>query len=328
MTTATISASQSVRSRFADYIYQYGVYILLVLLIVFFTSRNGRFLSVNNALTILQQAAPLGIAAIGMTFVLMTAGIDISVGQNMYLSAILVAIAMEAMKPSGFLGSFGSYVIIFAIAILTGGLIGALNGLMIARFKIVPFITTLATMGIARGIGLIASNSRVYYVEKLGPISNGRLGVIPYVVIILIVLVIVFDYVLRRTSYGRQLMAIGNDSTAAQKIGINVQRQCVLGVPDLRGAGGPCWRPLRRAGGERGGLFRRRQRVSGHFGGGAGRYQPVRGQGQRFPRRADRHHLGYDDCQRHDDDERLALCLQDCARRDHFLRGHGRQRQL
>jgi len=200
------------------------VYILLLLLIVFFTSRNARFLSVNNVLIILQQAAPLGIAAIGMTFVLITAGIDISVGQNMYLSAILVAITMEAMKPSGFLGSFGSYVIIFAVALLTGGLIGALNGLMIARFKIVPFITTLATMGIARGIGLIASNSRVYYVEKLGPISNGRLAGIPYVVIALIVLVLIFDYVLRRTAYGRQLMAIGNDSTAAQKIGINVRR--------------------------------------------------------------------------------------------------------
>ena len=185
---------------------------------------NPRFLSARNGLMILQQAAPLGIAVIGMTFVLIIAGIDISLGQNMYLSAIMVALTMEAMKPSGFLGSFWSYVVIFAVALLTGAAVGALNGLMISRFKIVPFITTLASMGIARGIGLIASNSQVYYVEKLSPISNGNLYGIPYVVIILIVLVLAFDFVIRRTAYGRQLMAIGNDSTAAQKIGINVRR--------------------------------------------------------------------------------------------------------
>ena len=220
----TVALPQTATRKLLPYLYQYGVYLIFGLLIIFFSLMNGRFFSINNALTILQQAAPLGIAAIGMTFVLIVAGIDISVGQNMYLSAIMVAIAMEAMKPSEFLGSFWSYIIIFLIAILTGAAIGALNGLMVARFKIVPFITTLATMGIARGIGLIASNSRVYYVEKLSPISNGHIFGIPYVVIILLILVAVFDYVLRRTPYGRHLMAIGNDIRAAEKIGINVNR--------------------------------------------------------------------------------------------------------
>lgn len=216
--------SSSRLKQYMPYLYQYGVYLIFLALIIFFSLMNPRFLSARNGLMILQQAAPLGIAVIGMTFVLIIAGIDISLGQNMYLSAIMVALTMEAMKPSGFLGSFWSYVIIFAVALLTGAAVGALNGLMISRFKIVPFITTLASMGIARGIGLIASNSQVYYVEKLSPISNGNLYGIPYVVIILIVLVLAFDFVIRRTAYGRQLMAIGNDSTAAQKIGINVRR--------------------------------------------------------------------------------------------------------
>ncbi len=220
----SLTASRRNLKRYLPYLYQYGVYLIFLVLIIFFSLMNPRFLSARNGLMILQQAAPLGIAVIGMTFVLIIAGIDISLGQNMYVSAIMVALTMEAMKPSGFLGSFWSYVIIFAVALLTGAAVGALNGLMISRFKIVPFITTLASMGIARGIGLIASNSQVYYVEKLSPISNGNIYGIPYVVIILLVLVLVFDYVLRRTSYGRQLMAIGNDSTAAQKIGINVRR--------------------------------------------------------------------------------------------------------
>jgi ribose/xylose/arabinose/galactoside ABC-type transport system permease subunit len=214
--------------KYSSYLYQYGVYVVFLLMVFLFSFTNKHFLTIDNALIILQQAAPLGIGVIGMTFVLIIAGIDISIGQIMYLSAILVAIAMEAMKPSGFLGSFWSYVIIYLIAILTGVAVGTINGLVISRFKIVPFIATLATMGIARGIGLIASNSRVFFVEKLSPISNGRVFNFPVVVIILLVLVIIFDYVLRRTPYGRQLMAIGNDSAAAQKIGINVQRNVLV----------------------------------------------------------------------------------------------------
>lgn len=229
MTTQTVTTEASTPpvltgKKIRSYLYQYGIYLIFLLMIVFFSTTNKNFLTVNNFLTILQQAAPLGIATIGVTFVLIVAGIDISIGQNMYLSAIMIALAMEAMKPSGFLGSVESYIILYALALLIGGLVGAVNGLFIARFKIVPFITTLATMGIARGVGLISSNSTVYYVEKLSPISNGRILGIPNVVIIMLVLVIIFDYILRRTSFGRHLMAIGNDSTAAQKIGINVQR--------------------------------------------------------------------------------------------------------
>ena len=208
--------------RLLSLLYRYGIYAVLGVMIIFFSTTNKNFLTLQNAMIILQQAAPLGIAAIGMTFVLIVAGIDISVGQNMYLSAILVGIAMEAMKPSGFLGSFWSYAIIYSIALLVGASVGALNGLVISRFKFVPFIASLATMGIARGVGLISSNSKVYYVEKLSPISNGGIGGVPYVVIILVVLAVVFQYVLRRTPFGRYLMAIGNDPVAAQKVGINV----------------------------------------------------------------------------------------------------------
>lgn len=216
------------RKRWVSYLYQYGVYIIFIVLIVFFTLMNNRFLTVSNFLTILQQAAPLGIATIGVTFVLIIGGIDISIGQNMYLSAIIIAITMQAMKPSGFLGSTESYVILYGLAILIGGLIGAVNGFFVSWFKIVPFIVTLATMGIVRGIGLIASDSQVYYVERLSPISNGNILGIPFVVIIMLLLVAVFHYILRYTGFGRHLMAIGNDATSAQKIGINVRRNVVL----------------------------------------------------------------------------------------------------
>lgn len=209
-------------------ILRYGVYVIFVFLVIFFGVMNHRFASLDNALLLLQQASPIGIAVIGMAFVLIVAGLDLSVAQNMYLSAVLVAIAMDAMREAGTLGTVWSFVIIFGIALSVGAIIGSLNGVLVARWKIVPFLATLATQGIARGAALIASHSKVYFVPELAPISNGRWLNFPVVTMILLALILVFDYVLRRTTYGRQLMAIGNDSAAAQKIGINVDRNVFL----------------------------------------------------------------------------------------------------
>ena len=210
------------------FLYQYGIYVVLGAMIVYFSTTNPNFLTVRNAMIILQQAAPLGIAVIGMVFVLVVAGIDISVGQNMFLVATLVGITMNSMRAAGYLGTFRSYLGIYAIALCVGALVGALNGLLVSRFRLVPFIATLATMGIARGVALISANSKVAFVEKLGVVSNGSIGGIPFVVIILLVLAIAFDYVLRRTPYGRQVMAIGADPVAAQKVGIRIDRDVFL----------------------------------------------------------------------------------------------------
>jgi ribose/xylose/arabinose/galactoside ABC-type transport system permease subunit len=173
------------------YVFGYGSFIIFAALILFFSLSSKSFFTFDNALLILQQAASLGIAAIGVTFVLVVAGIDISIGQGMFLVAVLI---------------------------------GSVNGLFIARFKIIPFLVTLATMGIMRGLALIVGKSRPLYVSELGLVSNGKVSGIPYVVIILLVLVGIFDHILRRTPYGRQLMAIGNDLLSAQRVGINVTR--------------------------------------------------------------------------------------------------------
>lgn len=224
MTTGTAATDKYGSFKALDFILKYGVYTIFILMVILFSLSSPRFLTINNIVMLLQQAAPRGIAVIGITFVLVVAGIDISIGRNMYLSAILVAIAMEKMAPAGMFDSAAGYIIVYLMAIVIGILIGALNGIMVARFNIVPFITTLAVGSIIRGIGLIASNSKVYYVEKLSLISNGNVLGIPYVLIVFIVLLVIFDYILRRTPYGRQIMAIGNDSTAAKKAGINVKR--------------------------------------------------------------------------------------------------------
>jgi ribose/xylose/arabinose/galactoside ABC-type transport system permease subunit len=207
---------------------RYGTFIIFGALILFFSLSSKSFFTLSNALLILQQAAPLGIVAIGMTLVLVVAGIDISIGQGMFLVAVVIGTSMEIMKSAAALGSFGSFLVIYSAAILIGAMIGSLNGLFIARFKVIPFLVTLATMGIMRGLALMMEKSRPMYVSELGLVSNGKLYGIPYVVGIFLALVLLGDHVLRRTPYGRQLMAIGNDPQSAQRVGINVTRNVFI----------------------------------------------------------------------------------------------------
>lgn len=228
MTNGMLVSNKINSQKVVDFVLKYGVYTIFILMIIVFSFSNSRFLTINNAITLLQQAAPRGIAVIGITFVLIVAGIDISIGRNMYLSAIVVALAMEKFAATSLFDSPIGYILLYFIAIIVGAVIGLLNGIMVARFNIVPFITTLAVGSIARGVGLIMSNSRVVFVDKLGPISNGNICGIPYVLVVFVVLLVIFDYILRRTPYGVQIMAIGNDAVAAKKAGINVQKNILI----------------------------------------------------------------------------------------------------
>jgi len=135
---------------------------------------------------------------------------------------------MEGMQSVGLLGSIPGYFILFAIAIISGGVVGAFNGIIIAKYKLVPFIVTLATTGICRSLGLVLSGSKGFNVDQLSPISNGRILGVPNVVIIWIIILILFDYILRRTTFGLRLMALGNDVNAARRIGINVNQHTIL----------------------------------------------------------------------------------------------------
>jgi ribose/xylose/arabinose/galactoside ABC-type transport system permease subunit len=208
--------------------YRYGIFLIFVGMVIFFTLMNPRFLSINNLRLILYQAAPMGIATIGVIFVLVIAGIDLSLAQNMFLTAMVVGTSLEWLGTQGIVGSIHGYLILFTIAIITGGLVGALNGFIIAKFGLIPFIVTLATTGICRSLGLVLSGSKGLNVELLSPISNGQFFGIPIIVIVWLFMLFLGDFVLRRTSFGVKLMAIGNDATAAQKIGIDVKRHTLF----------------------------------------------------------------------------------------------------
>lgn len=210
-----------------DFLLKYGIYGVFIVLIVFFSISNPSFLTFDNILLMLQQLSPFGIAVIGLTFVLITGGIDISVGRVMFVSCVVVGEILSVLPPA-IMESPLLYLICFGVVIVFGGAFGFFNGILIAKFKIAPFLATLVSGYIARGVGLSIAGITKYDVSVISPISNGRVAGIPIVTIVFLVLVAIMHFVLRRTQFGKHTMAIGNNRTAAKQIGINVDRHLIF----------------------------------------------------------------------------------------------------
>lgn len=190
--------------------------LLLAVVFVVFGTMSDRFLDTANLTNILVQSASIAIVATGMTFVLLTAGIDLSVGAIMFLSA---AVAGKLV-----LGGTSLYVAVFAV--LAAGLaFGAVNAFFIARLRMLPFIITLATLFCGRGLGLRITETRAMNLpDELLRLGTGSLFGMPVPLWILAIVVSAASLVLSRTSFGRQVYAVGTDQNAARKAGIHVPR--------------------------------------------------------------------------------------------------------
>jgi ribose/xylose/arabinose/galactoside ABC-type transport system permease subunit len=205
-----------------DLFYKYGLYIVLIALVVIFTYMSPKFLSVNNGINLLQQSVTLSIAACGMVFVLIQRGIDLSMGSVMYFTAVLVTLATNAG-----LGIVGA----FALSIAIGAGIGAVNGFFVAKAKVDPLIVTLSTMYIVRGLGIVIGGTGLIYFNNAVSdtiVFTRIFDVLPVLVIILAITMFVAQFMLTRSRYGRQLFAIGNNATAAKVTGIAVDRGVFL----------------------------------------------------------------------------------------------------
>jgi ribose transport system permease protein len=186
---------------------------LFLLMLVFFIL-SPHFLTVGNILTVATQTAVIAIIAIGQTYVLITGGIDLSIGSNIALSAMVAGICMRANWPVPFAIFCG---------LSTGMLSGTLNGIMVAFGNLPPFIATLGMMTVARGLS--------YTLTKALPIANlpegftvfgtGRTFGIPNPVIIMVILSVIFGFILAKTKLGRHVYAIGSNFEAARLSGVN-----------------------------------------------------------------------------------------------------------
>lgn len=191
--------------------------VLLAVVFVGFSLIDHRFFDPQTLINIARQASYVGILAVGMTFVLLTAGIDLSVGAIAYLSAVLVSKLLHGT-------AMPVWMIALAMAAI-GLLAGLLNGAAMSLLKITPFIITLAAMGVYRGYALGVSQSReANYPPALAELGNSQVLGIPLPILIFAAVVVASHVVLTRTQYGRQLYAVGNDPVAAARAGIRVKR--------------------------------------------------------------------------------------------------------
>jgi ribose/xylose/arabinose/galactoside ABC-type transport system permease subunit len=190
------------------------LFILAVLMIL---SPNA-FARPANLINILKQASINGILATGMMYVIISGGIDLSVGSIVALSGVIAA---SFAHP-------GEYPLIVSIilAVTAGALVGLLNGVGVAYGNIPPFIVTLGTMTIARGVALIAANGQPVFnvTDSFKEIASGFITKsIPNLVIYFVIITLVLAFILTRTVFGRRVYAIGGNESAAKVSGINVE---------------------------------------------------------------------------------------------------------
>ncbi len=204
---------------------KYASFLALVFLFVLSSFLSPYFLKPQNIINIMRQVSYTGIIALGMTFVIITAGIDLSVGSLVAFTGAVVVLSMNAL-----LRIIDSEAIVLIlgipIGIIVGGAAGAFNGIMITRGKIAPFIVTLGSMSIFRSLSLyigdageIQSHNTLY-----GKLGMGSFLLIPVPVWVILILAAVLHLVLNNTRFGRYLCAIGSNQKVAMFSAINVNR--------------------------------------------------------------------------------------------------------
>jgi ribose transport system permease protein len=198
-----------------------GILFVLIALCVILSIVAPRFLTLRNVTNVVRQFSVIAIMSVGMTYVIITAGIDLSVGSIIALSGCMTAWFLVEGYPIW---------LSVLIGLALGALTGVVNGLLIVKVRLAPFIATLGTMGIARGVVLALTMGYPIqpFPEAFEVIGRGYLGPIPIPVVIMTVVVIAGHIFLGRTTIGRYIYYVGSNPTAARLSGLNVGRILIL----------------------------------------------------------------------------------------------------
>jgi len=222
ITSGTSYANRILKSEAIQRILAFAA---LLIIIVFFSLSSPNFLRTQNIEGIFLATAVNGILAVGVTFVIITGGIDLSIGTVMTLAAVITAKLVSEVGlpiPVGILGG-----------LLTGGVAGFINGVVIARMRVPPFVATLGMLYVAKGLALILSNLAPIYFDRGSGFTNLATGVIlqipgvieiPNAVLIMFGSAIVGSFILVRTILGRYTFALGSNEEAARISGVNTAR--------------------------------------------------------------------------------------------------------
>jgi len=197
-------------------------FLILVLLVVLFSFIAPNFMTFGNLRTLIRQISFAGISAVGLMFVMISGGIDLSIGSQIVFSNVLLAIMMVDWKlpPAAAI----------PLILLVGTGLGAINGFLCVKLKIHPLIITLGTSAIFKGMGYIINQSRniMGFPDSFRWFGQGYVWGIPVPVIVLVIVALIGSFILTKTYFGRQIFALGGNEEAARLAGVNIDRMKVL----------------------------------------------------------------------------------------------------
>lgn len=209
---------KSSKFNMKGFVAKYGVILGLVIIMVYFTVMKAKFLTLDNMLNMLRQTSINGLLAIGMTFVVLTGGIDLSVGSIVGASGMFAALVARTVTGM-------PWYLAVLVGLGVGLLLGAVNGVIISYLKVPAFIATLGMLSIARGVTFMASDAKPVpgLSEGFLKIGGGSVGIIPIPIIVLAVVLAISYIILYKTRYGRYIFATGGNPVSARVSGINVK---------------------------------------------------------------------------------------------------------
>lgn len=209
------------RPTIANHLQRSGLFLAFLLLCIVLTLLSDRFLTLPNILNILRQSSINGIIAVGMTLVILSRGIDLSVGSVLALTAVITAQLLVIGMPPIFASLIG---------MVAGGVLGLFNGMLVTLFKLPAFITTLGTLTFARGLALNFTQGKPItgLPESFRVLGTGFFATIPLPVIVAGLVFLVAGVVLKFTIHGNRLYALGNNPEAARFTGIPVNRYITM----------------------------------------------------------------------------------------------------
>lgn len=219
---ATQAQTQTVRTgfsakSFSRAVREYGIYFALVILLLGFSLASPSFATTSNVILVLLQASVSGIIAIGMLFVILSAGIDLSVGSTLAVTGIFSGVFAQ-QDPTA-----ATILLALGLPILLGFLLGAFNGLIVSRLQVPALIVTLGTMYAYRGFVVWYRVNPIYNMQPWYlVIGQSSLGPIPIPIIIFFLVAIAAAIILNLTRFGRYVYAVGGNREAARAAGINV----------------------------------------------------------------------------------------------------------
>jgi ribose transport system permease protein len=234
ITEVSKQKSSALSDRKKDIIQKFAALGSLFMLIAVFSATSSAFFTIDNGMTVALQVTSIAFLGIGATCVIITGGIDLSVGSVLALAGVVAALAVKDYGMPVWIGMI--------IGILTGSICGFINGLLVTRMKLPPFIATLGMMMIARGVALQITGARAVsgLGESFGELGNGALfrivtigddgfptvvfPGIPYPVILMVLIAVAVSYMLNRSVLGRHIYAVGSNADAARLSGVNVSR--------------------------------------------------------------------------------------------------------